>query len=88
MYEDWQRSKAQRAFTQTGEFLRRFNLDTQLVAGLGLVMAFGLFVLYSASSENLALWEAQLARFALALGLMTLIAQVPPQWIRRMAPAV
>ncbi len=88
MYEDWQRSKAQRAFTQTGELLRRFNLDTQLVAGLGLVMAFGLFVLYSASSENLALWEAQLARFALALGLMTLIAQIPPQWIRRGAPAV
>ena len=88
MYEDWQRSKAQRAFTQTGEFLRRFNLDTQLVAGLGLVMAFGLFVLYSASSENPALWEAQLARFALALGLMTLIAQIPPQWSRRGAPAV
>ncbi|MEY4376329.1 MAG: hypothetical protein RJB26_879, partial [Pseudomonadota bacterium] len=88
MYEDWQRSKAQRALSQTGEFLRRFNLDTLLLSGLGLVMAFGLFVLYSASGETLALWEAQVVRFALAVGGMVLIAQIPPQWIRRTAPVV
>lgn len=88
MYEDWQRSRAQRAFSQTGEFLRRFNLDTLLLAGLGLVMAFGLFVMYSASGEKLAIWEAQLMRFVLAVTGMVLIAQVPPQWIRRTAPVV
>jgi rod shape determining protein RodA len=88
MYEDWQRSKAQRAFSQTGEFLRRFNLDTLLLAGLGLVMAFGLFVMYSASGEKLAIWEAQVMRFVLAVTGMVLIAQIPPQWIRRTAPVV
>lgn len=86
MYEDWQRSRTQRAFSRTGEFLRRFNLDTVLVAGLCLVMSFGLFVLYSASGEKFALWEAQVMRFGLAIGGMTLIAQIPPQWIRRTAP--
>lgn len=88
MYEDWQRSKAQRALSRTGEFLRRFNLDTMLVSGLGLVMVFGLFVLYSASGEKIALWEAQVMRFGLAIAGMTLIAQIPPQWIRRTAPVL
>lgn len=88
MYEDWQRSRAQRAFSQTGELLRRFNLDTLLLVGLGLVMSFGLFVLYSASGERLALWEAQVMRFLLALFGMVVLAQIPPQWIRRLAPAV
>lgn len=88
MYEDWQRSKTQRALSQTGEFLRRFHLDLQLVSGLGLIMVFGLFVLYSASGEKFALWEAQVARFGLAIGGMVLIAQVPPQWIRRLAPVL
>ncbi|MFM7066933.1 MAG: rod shape-determining protein RodA [Gammaproteobacteria bacterium] len=88
MYEDWQRSRAQRALSVTGEFLRRLNLDTLLLSGIGLVMLFGLFVLYSASGENTRLWEAQVMRFLLAIAGMTVIAQIPPQWIRRASPIV
>ena len=88
MVELWQRSRTQRALSLTGEFLRRFHLDTLLLSGLGLVMLFGLFVLYSASGGNTALWEGQVMRFALAIGVMTFIAQIPPQWIRRTAPVL
>ena len=49
-------------------------------------MTFGLFVLYSATGENLALWLNQVERLALALAALVVLAQVPPPWLRRMSP--
>jgi rod shape determining protein RodA len=49
-------------------------------------MAFGLFVLYSASGESLARFEDQAARFAIALVAMAICAKTPPAWLRRLAP--
>jgi rod shape determining protein RodA len=49
-------------------------------------MAFGLFVLYSASGESLARFEDQSIRFAVAIATMIACAVTPPAWLRRLAP--
>lgn len=86
MYEEWQVSRTKRALGASEEFLRRVNLDGPLLLGLAAIMCFGLFVLYSAAGENLRLWEGQVLRFGLAIGVMVALAQVPPHWIRRVTP--
>ena len=78
MYEDWQFSRTQRAFSSSGEWLKRFHLDSLLLTGIGLLMLYGLFVLYSAAGENVRLWQGQIVRFVLALGIMVILAMDLP----------
>ncbi|MDX1403460.1 MAG: rod shape-determining protein RodA [Woeseiaceae bacterium] len=66
--------------------LRRLNLDGPLLAGLLFICAFGLFVLYSAVSENIDLWLQQVVRLAVALVGMLMIAQLEPDLMRRWTP--
>ena len=66
--------------------LRRLNLDGPLLAGLLLICGFGLFVLYSAVSENFDLWLQQVMRVGVAIVVMLVVAQFPPDLIRRWAP--
>ena len=63
-----------------------FHIDLPLLAGLLLLAAFGLIVLYSASGENFAQLERQTLRIVLALGVMLAIAQVNPTTLRRWSP--
>ncbi|HBN88994.1 MAG TPA: rod shape-determining protein RodA, partial [Rheinheimera sp.] len=63
--------------------LAMFHIDGPLLLGLLALMGFGLTILYSASGQNIAMMEAQLVRLGVALAVMTAIAQVKPQTLKR-----
>ena len=86
IYEELNVSRARRTMTATSQLLRALHLDGPLLATLGLVVCFGLLVLYSAAGENVSLWTNQIIRFGIAVVAMTLLAQVPPPWLRMIAP--
>src|SRR3954471_1896160 len=52
------------------------------------ILALGLATLFSASNENAARFTAQLANIGVALTLMWIMAQVPPQTLMRFAPPI
>ena len=54
--------------------VRQLHMDGPLLSLLGGVIAFGLFVLFSATGENLSQWLSQLGRLGLALIAMVLLA--------------
>jgi rod shape determining protein RodA len=68
--------------------VRRLHMDGPLLSLLGMVIFFGLFILYSATGENGGQWLSQVGRLALALIAMVLLAQIPPGWLRRASPAL
>jgi len=61
-------------------------MDTPLFILLMGVSAFGLMVLYSASSSSTTLLYKQITHFALAISVMLVIAQIPPYQLRRYSP--
>lgn len=67
---------------------QRLHIDLPLLAGLLLLSAFGLVVLYSASSQDLDFVDRQLARLALAFGLMLAFAQVSPARLQSWSPPI
>lgn len=87
-FSDTQRLFERRAapLGSMAQFLRGLHLDGPLLGGLLLLSAFGLFVLYSAAGENLELWRRQCMRLAIALVVLLLAAQVPPDLMRRWSP--
>ena len=66
----------------------RLHIDLPLLAGLLLLSAFGLAVLYSANGQDLGGVERQLARLGLAYGLMFALAQVSPARLQRWSPPI
>jgi rod shape determining protein RodA len=66
--------------------IRRLNIDGPLLGGLLLICVFGLFVLYSAAGENSRLLINQAVRLAVALVAMLIVAQLPPDFLRRWTP--
>ncbi len=66
--------------------LRRLNIDGPLLGALLLTSGLGLVVLYSAVGENMDLWLQQCVRLFVALVAMLIIAQLPPDLIRRWTP--
>ena len=66
--------------------LRRMNVDVPLLGGLLLICAFGLFVLYSAAGEDSRILINQVVRLGVALIAMLIIAQLPPDFLRRWTP--
>jgi rod shape determining protein RodA len=68
------------------ELVRRLNIDGPLLGGLLLICAFGLFVLYSATGENSRLLINQAVRLGVALVAMLIVAQLPPDFLRRWTP--
>ncbi|SMN11575.1 Rod shape-determining protein RodA [uncultured Candidatus Thioglobus sp.] len=62
-----------------------FKMDTPLFLMLIAISVFGLLVLYSASS-NTDLIIKQAVHFVLAIGMMLVIAQIPPYLLRRYSP--
>jgi rod shape determining protein RodA len=79
-------SRAQRTLTGTARLLFALHLDGPLFIALCIIGAVGSVVLFSASGSSLHMLEAQLARFALGLVAMVMLAQVPPRIIRNSAP--
>jgi rod shape determining protein RodA len=88
LYDDPEGSAARRTLTASARLLRRAHLDGPLLGAIAAVAAFGLFVLYSATGENLSMWGSQVERLVLAVVLLVLLAQVPPAWLRRISPVL
>ncbi len=74
--------------TRGAQLLRALHLDGPLLITLAAVTAFGLLILYSASSGNPAAWLRQMLRLGLAIVAMLALAQVPARVLRLVAPAV
>ena len=66
--------------------VRRLNIDVPLLGGLLVISGFGLFVLYSAAGENSRLLTNQAVRLGVALVAMLIVAQLPPDFLRRWTP--
>lgn len=66
--------------------IKRLNIDAPLFGGLLLICGFGLVVLYSAVSGNTDLWLQQCIRLGVAIATMFLVAQLPPDFLRRWTP--
>ena len=66
--------------------MRRLNIDGPLLGALLLTSGLGLVVLYSAVGENMDLWIQQCVRLFVALVAMLIVAQLPPDLIRRWTP--
>lgn len=79
-------SRAQCTLTVTGRLLELLHLDGTLLLAVLAVCAAGLVVLFSAAGEDLGVFLRQAARLGLALGVLVAIAQVPPRFLRLLAP--
>ena len=66
--------------------IRRLNIDGPLFVGLLLNCILGLFVLYSAVGENNRLLLNQIIRLSVAIVAMLMVAQLPPDFLRRWTP--
>ena len=79
-------SRTQRTLTLTGRLLAALHIDGPLLVSLIAVCCAGLVVLYSAAGEDVHIFLGQAARMGLGLGVLTLVAQVPPRIMRAAAP--
>ena len=66
--------------------MRRLHVDGPLLGGLLLICGFGLFVLYSAVGESNRLLMNQVVRLSVAFVAMFVVAQMPPDFLRRWTP--
>ena len=66
--------------------LNNMHLDPLLLAALLAVIAFGLVVLYSALGKDITIFDGQVARMLLALGIMVVAAQFEPGVYLRWTP--
>ncbi|MDZ7644769.1 MAG: rod shape-determining protein RodA [Woeseiaceae bacterium] len=69
-----------------GRLARGLHLDVPLLVGLLLICGFGLVVLYSAVGANMDLWLSQCVRLGVALVALVVVAQLPPDLLRRWSP--
>jgi len=67
-------------------FYRYFKIDTPLLLLLVIISALGLLILYSSSGGSLSPVYRQLTHLALATGVMLVVAQIPPLYMKRSAP--
>ncbi len=67
---------------------RVLHLDVQLITALLLLSGTGLAVLYSATNQSIDAVHNQIIRMTLAFGAMVVMAQIPPDTLRRWAPWV
>jgi rod shape determining protein RodA len=87
MYEDLATgSRARRTLGGAARVLFALQLDGPLVAGLALIAAFGLVVLYSASGQSVGTVVRTALRLLLGTVAMLLLARVNPNFLRRSTP--
>lgn len=67
---------------------QHIHIDITLLSILAVLCAVGLFILYSASDQNLVVVEMQIAHLLLALIVMFVFAQIPPVTMQRITPVV
>lgn len=79
-------SRTRRTLTGAARVLFALKLDGPLLVGLALVALYGLIVLYSASGQSLAMVTRAAIRLGLGAVAMLVLAQVNPNFLRRMSP--
>ncbi len=79
-------SRTRRTFTGAARVLFALKIDGPLVVGLGLIAAFGLVVLYSASGQNMGTVVRTVLRLILGTVAMLLLARINPNFLRRSTP--
>ena len=72
--------------SDAARIMRKLNLDGQLLGGLLLICGMGLVVLYSAVGEDMGLLLQQCVRLFVAIVAMFVVAQLPPDVLRRWTP--
>lgn len=70
---------------QNSSIAERIHIDLPLLTGLLLLSAIGLVTLYSAGNQDMALIWRQLTRLGIAFGVLLVVAQIPPEMLRRWA---
>jgi rod shape determining protein RodA len=78
-------SRGRRTLSAAGRILGALKLDGPLLVGIGLIILFGLVVLYSASGQNWSMVFKAGVRAALGGVAMCALAQVKPAFLRRLA---
>jgi len=73
-------------FSRSYRIAQRLHIDFVLLFLLAAIASFGMVVLYSASSSSMLAIQKQGSFFAVAFCAMFIIAQVPVDFMRRMAP--
>ncbi|HEY0721352.1 MAG TPA: rod shape-determining protein RodA [Gammaproteobacteria bacterium] len=66
--------------------LNLLHIDLPLLSGLVVLISFGLLILYSASGQEMDMVLRQGSRMLLAFGGLFLMAQIPPETLRRWTP--
>ncbi|MGB6450623.1 MAG: rod shape-determining protein RodA [Steroidobacteraceae bacterium] len=79
-------SRARRTLTGTARMLLALKLDGPLLIGLSLIAAYGLVVLYSASGQSAGMVLRQVGHLAMGAAAMLALAQVNPNFLRRISP--
>jgi len=72
--------------SDVARLMRRLHIDGALLSGLLLICGMGLFVLYSAVGESSRLLLNQVIRLGVAFIAMLIVAQLPPDFLRRWTP--
>ncbi|VAW55687.1 Rod shape-determining protein RodA [hydrothermal vent metagenome] len=72
--------------SKTSRFLQALHIDPVLLAGLLILMACGLGILYSASDGSVDIVNRQLVRLAIAFAVMFFVAQIPQHQFYIWAP--
>lgn len=62
------------------------HVDVLLICSLFILMMGGLFILYSASGQNISMVERQIFRLSIGLGVCLALAQLPPKYLKRVSP--
>jgi rod shape determining protein RodA len=81
-------SRTQRTLSGTARIISSLRVDGPLLLGLGLVAAYGLVVLYSASGQSLGAVTRAGIRLLLGAIAMLALARVNPNFLRRASPAL
>ncbi|MCG7499470.1 peptidoglycan glycosyltransferase MrdB [Vibrio sp. Of7-15] len=71
---------------QRKSFFDRIHIDLPLLMGILVLMGFALMVMYSASGKSMAMMDRQAMRMVLSLGVMFILAQIPPRQYEGWAP--
>ncbi len=69
-------------------FASRFHIDLPLLAGLFVLVGYGLLILYSASGEDMSQLKKQFVRLTVAFGAMFFFAWIPPRIYKKWTPFI
>ena len=79
-------SRTQRTLSGTARIVSSLRVDGPLLVGLGLIAAYGLVVLYSASGQSVGTVSRAGVRLVLGTIAMLALARVSPNFLRRASP--